>query len=294
MKDRSFTLADGRNLGYIEYGEPTGIPILLLHGTPGSRIFGFEKEPLVEAAHLRLITPERPGYGVSTLHSGRTLMSFARDLAQLADALALTRFHVAGISGGGPYALACGAVLGDRVGSVSLIASATPVDMEGFYQGMSFGNRLIFRLSKTAPFIVKLLYRLATREVLKRPEKVIAGIEAQLCEWDKRVLNHLRNNGQVEVFIAHLQEAYRQGIEGAYSDTMLLSQPWGIDYQRISAPVFMWHGQADTLMPIAPAQAFSRMLPQCESEFIADAGHFLLEDEEIAKRILSKVLRTGV
>jgi len=103
MKDSIFTLKDGRNLGYIEYGNPKGIPIFLFHGTPGSRIFGLE-EPLIQQENLRIFTPERPGYGLSDPLNGRTIERYPDDIAELANHLEIEKFHVAGMSGGGPYA----------------------------------------------------------------------------------------------------------------------------------------------------------------------------------------------
>lgn len=289
MSDSFINLEDGRRLGFIDCGEPEGLPIFLLHGTPGSRIFGFESEPFIHEERLRIITPERPGYGLSDPCKDRTIKNFSSDIEALANHLGIRKFHIAGISGGGPYALVCGQCLPERVISVTLIASATPTDMEGFYEGMSRGNKLAFRISKHIPFLLRPLYFYMAHAFRKNPEKLIEAIKSQLCSWDQEVLEQLKHKKVMNVFISHVREAYRQGMEGAYSDTVLLSKPWGIDFKSITAPIFMWHGESDTLMPISPAKNFSRILPECESHFIKEAGHLLLESEEIRAEIIGKI-----
>lgn len=289
LSDTFINLKDGRRLGFIDCGKPEGLPILMLHGTPGSRIFGFENEPLVHDEALRIITPERPGYGLSDPYKNRTIKSFSNDIEQLANHLNIKKFHVAGVSGGGPYALACGQKLPERVMSITLIASATPTDMTGFYEGMSFGNKLTFRISKYMPLLLKPLYSYMAWQFRKKPEKLIEAIKPQLCSWDREVLNQLKLKNGMEVFISHIKEAYRQGSGGAYSDTMLLSKPWGIDFNSITAPIFIWHGESDTLMPISPVKKFARILPKTESHFIKDAGHLLLESEDIGEEIIGRI-----
>ncbi len=283
------TLNDGRKLGFIDGGKPEGLPVFLFHGTPGSRIFGFEEEPLVQKEGLRIITPERPGYGLSDAKKNRELRDYCCDIEQLADHLDIEQFHVSGVSGGGPYALACANWLSNRVLTVTLIASATPVDMKGFSKGMSAGNRLAFSISRYIPSLLKPIYLYSSWVVRKKPEKLIEGLESQLCQWDRNTLNELKANGKIEIFLAHIREAYRNGYFGAYSDMLLLAKPWKIDFQSLSVPIIMWHGEADTLMPITPAKAFSKILPGCECHFIKDAGHLLLESEEFSRQIISRL-----
>ena len=94
--DLTVTLPDGRLLGYAVYGDPSGLPVLGLHGTPGSRLMFRMAHPVAQGLGIRLISPERPGFGISTYQPGRTLASYALDIADFADALAIERFAVAG------------------------------------------------------------------------------------------------------------------------------------------------------------------------------------------------------
>jgi len=282
-------LEDGRKLGFIDYGNPNGLPIILLHGTPGSRVFGFENEPLLINNELRIITPERPGYGLSDSFQNRTINDFSHDIEQLANSLNIDKFHVAGVSGGGPYVLACAYCLPSRVLSATLIASATPTGLSGFFKGMSLGNKVAFILAKYMPFLLKPLYMYSANLIQKHPEKLLQGINSQLCSWDQQVLSNLEEDGKIETFIYHIREAYQQGYLGAYSDMMLLTKPWGIDFQALKLPIFMWHGESDTLMPISSAKSFSKILPNPECFFIKQAGHLLLESDEYSQKIIDKI-----
>lgn len=289
MKDSFLTLKDGRKLGYIEYGNPHGMPIFLLHGTPGSRIFGLEDEPILEEEGLRVITPDRPGYGQSDPLKNRTIKSFSRDVEELANYLNIEKFHVAGVSGGGPYTLACAQVLPDKVLSATLIASAAPLEMKDFFKGMSPGNKFIFKISKYFPQMLLPIYKYAAHWYRKNAEKLVDAMKPQLCEWDRKILEELESKNRMEGFVDHLREAYRQGAVGAYSDTVLVSKNWGVDFKVITTPIFMWHGESDTLVPISPAKRFSELLPNCQSHYIPGAGHFLLESEEVGRQIIQSM-----
>jgi len=286
-RDGILVLDDGRRLGYADAGEPDGLPIFLLHGTPGSRVFRFENEPLVKDERLRMITPERRGYGLSDPFPERTILGFADDIRQLADELDIQKFHVAGVSGGGPYALACAAVLQNRVLSATLIASATPVDMKGFSKGMSIGNRISFAIARYLPFMLKPLYAYSVRSMIKSPEKVVDGLAPQLCAWDRKVLSELREQGVMDVFLDHIREAYRTGYSGGYTDIRLLVKPWHIDFSTLILPIFVWHGEDDTLIPVAAAKEFVQMLPGCDTHFLDGAGHLLLESDKYVGSIIT-------
>src|SRR5208282_1859736 len=126
-EDRHIVLADGRKLGYSEYGAQRGLPVLGFHGTPGSRfMFRLVHEP-ARRLGLRIIAPDRPGFGLSDYQENRTLSDWANDVSALADKLGLARFGVAGISGGGPYVAACAALLPERVTAAALISPVGPL-----------------------------------------------------------------------------------------------------------------------------------------------------------------------
>lgn len=109
------TLKDGRTLGYAEYGESTGTPVIGFHGMPGSRLVMKSVEKAALAARARIIAPDRPGYGLSQPDKHGTLLGYVDDIVELADTLKIDRFAVMGVSGGGPYPLACAYKIPQRV-----------------------------------------------------------------------------------------------------------------------------------------------------------------------------------
>jgi len=245
---------------------------------------------LLERYGVRVITTERPGYGLSDPQPERKIEDWATDVEALADYLSISRFHVAGGSGGGPYAFACAVRLPERVISVALVGSAVPPDMPQFSKGMASGNRIIFFLAKHAPFLLKIIFKNYAHAVIKHPEKFMQKVRSQFCEWDRRVINQSNGRYVEKELLLHLREAFRQGFEGAYRDTLLVSQSWRLDLKEITVPVFLWHGESDTLMPIAPAKEFARLIPNCESYFVSGAGHLLLESEDIGEKIVARLL----
>lgn len=294
---QSITLRDGRQLGFAEYGPPDGIPLMLFHGTPGSRQLSFlERAEWVEQLGLRVLTPERPGYGLSDPAPGHRIGDWAVDVAQLADQLGLDRFHVSGGSGGGPFALACALRLPARVRSATLICSGCPPEAMRDREGMNRGNRLVFFLARYASPLLRVLMAVYARgvrkslepknEAKKNSEAKKKKMLAQLCDWDRRVFESREDDPRAKL---QLTEAFRQGPAGTYHDMMLVSHDWGLDFQSLEVPVFLWHGTADTLMPASCARAFANMVPGCEAHFIEDAGHMLLASDEVAARMMGRI-----
>ena len=292
------TLRDGRQLGFAEYGKPDGIPLMLFHGTPGSRLLTFlERAEWIRRLGFRVLTPERPGCGLSDPAPGHTIGDWADDVAQLADQLGLDWFHVAGGSGGGPFALACALRLPARVRSATLICSGSPPEFLRITKEMSRGNRLVFFLARYAPPLLKVLLALMGRSVKKldkpsseagkkkmlaRKQKMLSG----LCEWDRRVAETRKDDPRA---ILQLKEAFRQGSAGVNRDMMLVSHAWGLDLTTNTVPVFLWHGTADTLVPVSSAREFAKHIPHCEAHFIEDAGHMLLASEDVSAEIMGRI-----
>jgi pimeloyl-ACP methyl ester carboxylesterase len=290
MNNNYVVLTDNRKLGYEDHGDETDTAIMFFHGTPGSRISGLEDSPLMNTFNVRIITPERPGYGISDPFPNRKISDWAMDIKELAVQLGIRKFHVAGGSGGGAYALACAIKLSEYVISTTLISAAPPPEIPDFSKGMSFGNKISFFFARHMPFVLKLMNSQTASYVQKYPDKFIKKMYPQLCEWDKRVIDSYTPKER-NVFIQSIQEAYRQGITGAQQDILLISRSWNLQIDQIKSPIFLWHGEADTLVPVAPAQDFTRYLNNCDIEIIAGAGHLLMDDDEIAGKIIGKMVK---
>jgi molybdopterin-guanine dinucleotide biosynthesis protein A len=122
---------DGRRLGYAEYGDPAGFPVMFFHGTPGSRLKGSICADAAAGAGARLICPERPGYGLSDPKRGRRLLDWPDDVVDLAAGLGVDRFAVVGTSGGGPHTVACAYKIPERLTAVAILAGGKATRMGG-------------------------------------------------------------------------------------------------------------------------------------------------------------------
>jgi pimeloyl-ACP methyl ester carboxylesterase len=149
--DADIQLSGKRLLAYAEYGDPGGVPVFLFHGLPGSRLAWGLLPDNPFPPGLRIVAPDRPGYGRSDPNPYHTLLDWANDVTQLADALAIDTFAIVGISGGGPGALACAWKMPERVTSVGVVACPAPTDASGVFKGMSRTNRFFMKLAWRLP-----------------------------------------------------------------------------------------------------------------------------------------------
>src|SRR5262245_33992499 len=131
MAERLLKTRDGRALRVYERGDRHGAPVLAIYGTPSGGVVYRQHAADAKAKGIRLVAWDRPGYGDSTPRPGRSVADVVEDAADIADALGLERFAVWGVSGGGPHALACAALLADRVTAVASLASPAPYEADG-------------------------------------------------------------------------------------------------------------------------------------------------------------------
>lgn len=272
---QQFRLADGRRLGYAEYGSTTGTPVVLFHGLFGSRLQRHPDDGLLTELNIRLIVPERAGFGLSDPHRGRGLSDFAADVVTLADALSLDRFAVLGVSCGAPYALACAAQLRSRVTRVAIVSGIGPVRTRADGDGVQWFHRTLFTLAKCVPPLLALplgLFRLGLRW---HPDKTWARLQRTLPACDQRTVTAAAVR---ELLLADMREAFRGGTHGVISDIAALSRPWNFAVDAITAPLDIWHGDQDITAPLRMAQQLHRALPHARLHTVPDAGHFLIVD----------------
>lgn len=257
-----------RRLAYTRTGTAGGRPVLICHGTPGSRLFRPPDPALAGALGIDLVTVDRPGYGRSTRLPGRTLLDWPGDVAVLARQLSWDRFAVVGISGGGPHALACGARLPGHVAAVGLVSSVAPF-WPAALDGMLATTRRGFILARWAPWLLALAARRAARD----PRRFQATLRRQLPECDRRVLER----PDVALVAAENATEALPGGEMA-REMVLLRGPWGFTPGEVRVPVLLWHGDQDRNVPIAHGRRLAGMLPDCRARFLPGDGHYLVFD----------------
>lgn len=282
-------LEDGRQLSYSKYGKEGGYPIIFLHGSPGSRV-SLEEE-MYSRLGVEMIYPERPGYGNSSPNPTANFKSWAQDVVSVLDHLGIEKVDIAGVSAGGAYALACVAYHPNRFRSATLVAAAAPPQTPNYQEGMAFGNRLAIWMSKYAPFLIRLASRNFANQSMKYPDQVWQKLAKQLCEADQVILQKAKAEGTYSVFLDHLKEAFKNGIEGHVADIRTIARPWAIPFECIECPVYLWHGTEDTLSPMAGAKALAASLPSIEAQYLLGHGHLLADDEHILEKILTRILK---
>jgi pimeloyl-ACP methyl ester carboxylesterase len=270
----SISLKDGRRLAYAEYGDPHGKPVFLFHGIPGSRIFRPPLDDLTARKRVRLITVDRPGYGGSDFQPGRRILGWPADVCALADDLGLDRFAVCGHSGGGPYVLVCAARIPERLTSAGVISSLGPAGAPGMLEGIILQNWLGFTLGRALPWP---LFRIAISFIFRRakdhPEEFVHPDRRNPANPDDKML---AMPGGLQVCLDSTREAFRSGMLGHAWEGYLLIHPWEFELEKISMPVYLWHGEKDPDAPVGMGRAIARALPHCRARFLEGESHLLL------------------
>ena len=257
-------LGDGRAIGLTTYGDPAGVPVIALHGFPGSRLMYAAIDVAAARQGVRVIAFDRPGFGRSDPHPGATLLDIADDAGGVADALGLDRFAVLGASGGGHYALACAARLDARVTTVGVVSGIGPLRTPRSLSEMASANRTMFRVARLSPRLVgALLPRLVGRGMATMEAHVRAGTSPSPAMSPELFA----------VVVADQREAVRQAGTGITLDARNLWRPWGFELSDIALPVHLWHGDADDLAPVGLARIVAGGLPNCRATFFAGEGH---------------------
>lgn len=271
---RWVTLGDGRRLAYAEWGDPGGTPVLYCHGFPGSRLEARLADRPARELGIRLVAPDRPGLGRSPFLGGRRLGDWPADLAGLADVLGIDRFDLLGVSGGGPYALACGERLADRVRRIAIACGLGEFSGPRATAGMNPAAALGVNLYRYAPALAQRVYLHAIGPLLGRhPEAIFRVLVGAAGPADQAVLADPLVRGAI---VASFAEAFHAGAAGPAYELGLFTTAWDIDPARVSVPVQLWHGDADRTVPVAMGRRHAERLPRVEPHFIAGEGHFSL------------------
>ena len=270
---RTVHTAGNREVSVYDYGDPAGAPVFALHGTPACGAgFDLSEVPARERG-LRIIAPDRPGIGHSTAVPLPAVADYAPEFAALADALEISRFTLLGYSGGGPYALAVAAALGERVQSMSIIAGAGEIGTWATLSDLARSDRQLTWLALHVPIAARVTLR--TAELLARvaPRVALWSAEEGMGASDRAVMSAL---GSPRQSLALFTQALTHSSAGVVEDYARLGRPWNVDLSRISVPVHCWHGTADTFVPLAHTEALLERLPQARLTTWPGEGHLAL------------------
>jgi pimeloyl-ACP methyl ester carboxylesterase len=280
----TISLSDDRTLAYEEYGDPRGKPVFFFHGMPGSRLF-HPPDEITQKVGVRLITSDRPGFGLSTFQPGRRFLDWPGDIAQLADHLNINKFAVAGHSAGGPYVAACAYALPERVTSASALSAAGPWNVPGGTRDMIVTNKLGLILGRFIPW---LLWRgLVWVFYHRRAHDPAAHFNR---DYGRRPLaddEQVQKPSVLEACVFSEVEAFRPGLLGMAWEARLLTRPWDIPMEEIHVPYYLWHGTEDDQATLALAQYVASKIPGSKIILCKNEAHLLLFPhwEEILQQI---------
>jgi len=278
---------DGRRLSVESLGDPEGRPVFLLHGTPGGRNGPRPRGILLHWRGIRLISYDRPGYPGSDRLPDRRVADAAGDVEAIADYFGITRFSVVGRSGGAPHALACAALLTDRVICAAALGSLAPYDAEGldWKAGMADSNVRVYE-DVEADDLGSLIATLNEQagQVRNNSESLLKLLWPDLVAHDKEVVGDIA----LREIIARVHvEALHENADGWIDDVISLSRPWGFELSDIKVPVKLWGGSGDRFTPASHTYWLAKRIDGADLEIDTGKAHF--GTIEILPRILNWV-----
>jgi len=287
------TLRDGRTLAYMDRGPKTGVPILHFHSFQGSRIERLAaSDELLAKLNIRLITPDRPGIGLSTPARSRGVSDWASDVAQLADHLfgPGEPFSIFGFSAGATYALACGQLPGLR--AIALVSSLGLPHMIANWRRFSQETWYILLSAKLANFRPATFLRIETKHrdrLLNDWRSYFDDVKRGLSKDDQRVLSQ---TDVEENFRLNRSESFAQGpgyllqeVQALYSDPL-------IDLTQLAAcTVLITHGTDDQVVPVGVARDLHTRIPGSGYQELPRRGHYFVYEPEEMENLLVALLK---
>lgn len=266
---------DGRTLCVEAGGDPAGRPVLVHDGTPNSRLMMSSWLRDAEQRGIHLISYDRPGYGGSTAQPGRSVADCAQDVRTIAQSFGIDRLAVWGLSGGGPHALACAALLPDLVSAVASLASLAPYGVEGldYFTGMGQANVDDTRLMLDDPRAAREKSHQDRLDTLATtPEGLHELMASLLSPTDAAALTL----DIATELVAAGQSGLAPGDEGWWEDGVAHLAPWGFEVSDIKTPVQLWHGAHDQFVPFQHGQWLAARIPGVDAHLSDTDGHLTL------------------
>ena len=267
----SVTMPDGRELAFEEYGDPAGFPVLSFHGGLSSRLDAAPAHEAAVAMGIRLVSPDRPGIGLSSFQPGRRLIDWPSDVEHLTRALGVARFAVMGWSAGGAYAAVCAAKMPGRVTAAALLSSSVPLDLYGTTRGLTIEDRVLLQLARHTPRLASSVMKVS---IVNASNTRL--LRAALRTFPPADRTFLMQWGPPDLALAFVREALRQGTEGCVLDYKIFGDPWGFSLEEIVVPVHIWEGSEDRTGPPDYREFLRRRIEHATVTVVPGEGHLSL------------------
>ncbi len=268
----NIAVGEDRQIGFAEFGDPQGRAVFWLHGTPGARRqIPTEARVYAENHNIRLIGVDRPGIGSSTPYRYENIAAFAEDLRTMADTLGIDKMAVVGLSGGGPYALACAAGMPDRVVDVGVLGGVAPFrGADGISSGlMNLGSRVAPLLSLGGNPL-----RLGASLLIRTVRPVASPALNVYALMSPQADRHLLTRPEFKaMFLDDLLNGSRKQLAAPFNDIILFARDWGFRLEDVKVPVRWWHGDHDHIVPFAHGEHVVSRLSDAELFHLPDESH---------------------
>lgn len=267
-KGHLYELKDGRNLGYIEYGDPKGKPVFFFHGWPGSRFAGKEADEAGKKLGVRIISTDRPGIGLSDFKKGRRLLDWPDDIVELADHLKIKKFSLMGVSGGGPYVAVCAYKIPERIIKAGIVVGLAPITKKSL-EGMASQGKLGWANYHKFPWLRTL--SALNSEILFKYIPFLGNLLAFPTKQDHLAyVEAVKNKAGEE---SSVKEAFKQGIKGAEDELRVYTDDWGFKVKDIKAKVYLWYGAKDKCVSLNMARYYNSQIKGGKLFIDKDGGH---------------------
>lgn len=281
-QDNVIQLKDGRKLGFAEYGDPKGKPLFFFHGWPVSRLSGAVADDAGKKLGIRIISPDRAGYGLSEFQENRQLLDWPDDVLELANNLKIKKFSVVGVSGGGPYAAACAFKIPERLTKTGIIVGLGPTWIPHALKGISLNAKIAWGSYRKSAVFRKLgaITQLVLARYFSVLNRFLFGAKA-----DKKLYSDPEVKREVKY---SFKEAFRNGIKGPEYDLYLYTHEWRFNLKDIRTPVYLWYGEEDKNVSLNMGKYYNSQIKGSKLKVYPDEGHLISRThiEEILKTLI--------
>ncbi|KAJ5611612.1 hypothetical protein N7528_008717 [Penicillium herquei] len=277
QQNKFITLANGRKLGFAEFGSISddATPLFFLHGLPGSRLDAALFHPEACEVNVRVIGIDRPGFGLSSPQSNRQLLDSPADVRELAKHLKLEQYYVLGFSGGGLYALACAyAIPETELLGVGVASGMGPWSL-GTY-GMKIENRVLFNCICYTPWLARRLVGVGFAEFIKGTDmvKMKEVLTKNLIPADQDFFNKAEIG---DILLLSVAQAFKQGTDAMMEDGRIVTSDWGFETKDILAKnIRLWYGTADVNVPVTMGRYLEEQIPHATLKEYEGDAHFMI------------------